>query len=103
MITTCNSIEQFKEGIKKELLIVDFFATWCGPCKMMEPIFEELVNDLKDLEVLKVDVDKYNELAREYQVMSIPTIIVFKNGNVVDSKVGYMPKELLVKWVETLK
>ncbi len=103
MITTCNSIEQFKEGIKKELLIVDFFATWCGPCKMMEPVFEELVNDLKDLEVLKVDVDKYNEIAREYQVMSIPTIIVFKNGNVVDSKVGYMPKELLVKWVETLK
>ncbi|MDP2653033.1 MAG: thioredoxin [Candidatus Omnitrophota bacterium] len=78
-------------------VLVDFWAEWCGPCRMVAPIVEEIAKDLDgQLKVGKVNVDEAQELAAKYQVMSIPTLLVFKNGEVVDQMVGAMPKEMLV-------
>ena len=76
----------------KGLVLVDFWAEWCGPCKMLAPIIDEIAAEFKDLKVVKVDVDAENEIAAKYDVHSIPTIIVFKNGKVKDTIVGFHQK-----------
>lgn len=77
-------MEKFEDIIKSEKpVLVDFFATWCGPCQMMHPILEELHTLVGDkARILKVDIDKNQELAQQYQVRSVPTLMVFKNGKV---------------------
>lgn len=89
--------EEFKELINDELVIVDFFATWCGPCRMLGTVLEEIQNEYK---IVKVDVDECNELAKEYGVMSVPTIIKFKNGVEIEKNIGFLPKEQLIEWIE---
>lgn len=75
-------------------VLVDFWASWCGPCKMVAPIIDELANDFAGTaKVGKVNVDEQRELAMQYRVMSIPTILVFKNGDVVDKAVGVRSKD----------
>ena len=69
--------KDFVELIKEDKILIDFFATWCGPCKMLSPILEKVESNLK---VVKVDVDEFEDLAREYGVMSIPTLVVLENG-----------------------
>lgn len=90
--------DQFEEEVVKSDLpvLVDFWAPWCGPCKMLGPILEEVAadNDGK-LKVVKVNVDENNELAQKFDIMSIPTMFLFKNGEVVDSFVGAMSKQTL--------
>lgn len=88
------TINEFNEKVKKEgVAVVDFFATWCGPCKMLAPIFEEVGNELQDQAgFYKVDIDESLELANEYGIQSVPTLLVFKNGEVVDRLVGVTPK-----------
>ncbi len=83
-------------------VFVDFFAEWCGPCKMAAPVVEELVEDYKDKAVIaKVDVDAEQDLAREYQVMSIPTVIIFKNGQPVGAPMtGFAGKAGYVQMLE---
>ena len=83
--------KDFNELIKKEA-VVDFYATWCGPCKMFGPIFEEVSKE-KDVNFVKLDVDNFSDIAREYGVMSIPTIIVFRDGKEVKRFTGFMSKE----------
>lgn len=85
----------FKELINKELIVVDFFATWCGPCKMLGPVLESL----ESVEVLKIDVDECPNLARSYGIMSVPTLMIFKNGELKDKRSGFMPKEMLEEWI----
>lgn len=92
-------MNNFNEQIKEGVVLVDFFATWCGPCKMQSPVLEELKEDRSDVKVVKIDVDQETEIAREYGVMSIPTLILFKDGKEVAKNVGFMPKELLVQWI----
>ena len=73
--------------------LVDFYADWCGPCKMLSPIIDEIAEDRTDITVGKVNVDENNSLAAKYNVMSIPTIIIFKNGKEQTRVVGVRPKE----------
>ena len=91
--------DNFHDLTKEGYVLVDFFATWCGPCKMQAPVLEELKEDRSDVKVVKIDVDQETEIARLYGVMSIPTLILFKDGKEVAKNVGFMPKELLVQWI----
>ncbi|CCY27283.1 MAG: thioredoxin [Candidatus Faecisoma sp.] len=92
------SLQEFNNLVNDDFVLVDFYANWCGPCKMLSPVLEELENS-RGVKVVKVDVDKNEEVARTYGVMSIPTLIMFKNGELVDKKVGYIPIELLSDWI----
>ena len=92
------SLQEFNNLVNDDVVLVDFYANWCGPCKMLSPVLEELENS-RGVKVVKVDVDKNEEVARTYGVMSIPTLIMFKNGELVDKKVGYIPIELLSDWI----
>lgn len=77
-------------------VLVDFFATWCGPCKMMAPVLDELDGDLAgSAAVYKVDIDQETALAQQFNVMSVPTFIVFKNGQIAQQLVGVQPKQAL--------
>lgn len=94
--------EDFNEEIKDKLVLVDFYATWCGPCRMMHPIIEEVAKE-ENIKVIKVDVDKHDELARNYGIMSIPTIILFQNGNLVEKNISFIPKEQLLTMIKNYK
>ena len=83
----------------KDKAVVDFYATWCGPCKMFGPVFEDASKE-NDFNFIKLDVDKYSDIAREYGIMSIPTIILFENGKEVKMFTGFMNKEEFVKLVQ---
>ncbi|MBM4762491.1 thioredoxin [Bacillus sp. B15-48] len=79
-------------------VLVDFWATWCGPCKMIAPVLEELDGDMGDkVKIVKVDVDENQETAAKFGIMSIPTLLVLKDGEVVDKVVGFQPKEALAE------
>ena len=88
----------FDELLQEEkLVIVDFWATWCGPCRMLSPLLDEVEAEMEDkVEVVKVNVDDADEIAMRYRIMSIPTLLFFKNGQMVDRSVGAMPKSALV-------
>jgi len=82
-------------------VLVDFWATWCGPCKMIAPIVEELAGEYEGkLRVMKLDVDENSGVAARYSIMSIPTLGVFRGGQLVEKIVGYMPKEALKKRID---
>ena len=84
-----------------KLIIVDFWATWCGPCRMLSPILDELEEEMADqITVVKVNVDDADEIAAQYRIMSIPTLLFFKNGQVVDKTVGAMPKPTLAEKIK---
>ncbi|WP_027626980.1 thioredoxin [Terrisporobacter glycolicus] len=93
---------EFKEAIKEEgIVVVDFFANWCGPCKMLAPIFEELSNEMEGkTQFIKVDVDQSVDIAREYGVQSIPTMTIIKNGQPVETMVGFLPKDVIKSNIE---
>jgi|TARA_B100001741_G_scaffold261332_1_gene225341 thioredoxin 1 len=83
-------------------VLVDFWAEWCGPCKMLGPILEEISVDLKDkLQVVKVNLDENQDLAMKYSIRSIPTLLLFKGGELIDTKVGLLPKSDLVEWLSS--
>ncbi|HEY1972299.1 MAG TPA: thioredoxin [Pseudonocardia sp.] len=90
----------FKDDVlgSDKTVIVDFWATWCGPCKMVAPVLDEIAGEHKDkITVAKLDIDKNPEAARDYQVLSIPTMMVFKDGQPVKTIVGARPKAALLK------
>ena len=83
-------------------VLVDFWAEWCGPCKMLGPILEEISEDLKDkLQVVKVNLDENQDLAMKYSIRRIPTLLLFKEGELVDTNVGLLPKSDLVEWLSS--
>lgn len=81
----------------KEPVLVDFWATWCGPCQMVGPIIEEIAEERTDIKVCKIDVDENPEIARQYKVFSIPMLFVFKNGEVAARTVGVQSKEAILE------
>ena len=89
------------EVLKSEKpVLVDFFATWCGPCNMVAPILEKIGKERNDFDIAKVDIDESLELAEEYDIQVVPTMLLFKNGNVVGTSVGAMPEEEIIKFVK---
>ena len=83
-------------------VIVDFWAEWCGPCKQIGPILEEISNEKKDIiNILKLNIDENPEIPQKYGVRGIPTLMMFKNGNVIDTKVGSLPKSILSEWIDS--
>ena len=96
-------IENFSDQIKNGLVLLDFYASWCGPCKMMHPIIDEIINEYSELKVIKIDVDKNEDIARNYAIMSIPTLILLKDGNIVEKNIGFTPKDKLDNWINQHK
>ena len=93
-----NGFEELKASAKT--IVLDFYAEWCGPCKMIAPYIEEIANEDPDITVAKVDVDKATDLAIEFGIQSIPTIIVFKDGKAVAKAIGYRSKEQLLDLIK---
>lgn len=96
-IVSINSNNFESEVINTDsVVLVDFWADWCGPCKMLAPILEDISNERKDIKICKVNVDEENELAIKYNIMSIPTIIAFKNGDIQKRVVGIQSKQAIL-------
>ncbi len=92
------SDDNFDDTIKSGVSLVDFWAEWCGPCKMQGPIIDEIANEMGDkFNICKLDTDKNIEIAQKYEITSIPSIILFKNGKQVEKVIGLQPKERLLE------
>lgn len=94
MIKILNDVNEFDSVIKEGIWFVDFNATWCMPCRMLEPVLDALSSDYN---VLKVDIDKFSELAVKYDVMSVPSVFVFKDGVYVNKSIGLVSEDTLRK------
>ena len=93
-ITNDNFVSEVVESERP--VLIDFYATWCGPCKMIAPFVEEIANENPDVKVGKVNVDEENELAVAFGIQSIPTLVVVKNGEVVNKAIGYRTKDQIL-------
>ena len=97
-VTNINK-NNFQEEVMNanQSVLVDFWAAWCGPCQMLGPVIEEIAAERNDIKVAKVNVDEQPELASQFQVMSIPTLVVIKDGQIVNKSVGAKPKDQILK------
>ena len=99
MIKHLSNIEDFEKEVQGSTVLVDFYADWCGPCQMLAPNLEQL--DKEDgIDIVKVNVDEIPDLARQFRIMSIPTLMLFKEGKFVKKVLGYMPIESLREFVK---
>ena len=92
--------KSFNDLVSNGKVLVDFFATWCGPCKMLSPVLEEIANDRIETKIVKVDVDECSNIAKEFGVMSIPTLVLMDNWQIKDKKIGFQSKEEIIEWLE---
>lgn len=99
MIKIIKNAEEFTENSKNGKVLVDFFASWCGPCKMLAPVLEQFAEEHTEIDVLKVDVDVVPDLASSFGVVSVPTLYLVENGVVANKAVGYMNKIQVEKFV----
>lgn len=94
--------EEFNALMNEDAVLVDFFATWCGPCKMLTPVLESVTNKLDGkVKIVKVDVDESPDLAQRFGIMSVPTMILFKKGQQATAFSGYMPEAMLMQNIES--
>lgn len=94
---------EFESTIQNGVVLVDFFATWCGPCKMLGPVLEDLSKDYEGkATIVKVDVDQDQDLAMKFGIMSVPTMIIFKNGEAVKTLQGFMAKNQLASALDSI-
>lgn len=93
--------QEFDSITKKDVVLVDFSAEWCGPCKMIAPVLEQLSKEMEGkVKIIGIDVDQEQQLAMRYNVMSIPTLLLFKNGEVLGQVVGFQSKPMLEKFIQ---
>jgi thioredoxin 1 len=89
--------EQFNEVVQSGVVLVDFFAPWCGPCKILTPILNDIAKEYPDAPLVRVNIEKLSNITDEYEVETIPTLLIFDDGNVVNSSKGLRSKEIIVK------
>ncbi|MGL5312404.1 MAG: thioredoxin [Peptostreptococcaceae bacterium] len=97
------NVSEFESNVENKdgVVLVDFFATWCGPCKMLAPVYSSLGEEMEGkADFLKVDIDESMELARQFSITTVPTVVVFKDGKEMDRLVGFIPKDSLKEKVE---
>lgn len=92
--------DDFKDKIKEGTCVVDFYADWCAPCRMLAPVLDQIAQENEDIMIVKVNVDENQSLAAEYGVRGIPAIHVLKDGKQVATRAGFLPKDALVDWVK---
>ncbi|MBU1144177.1 MAG: thioredoxin [Tenericutes bacterium HGW-Tenericutes-2] len=85
------------------LVVVQYFATWCGPCKMLKPVLESISTDMADVKFWRVDIDLFRNQAIEAGIRSVPTVVLYKDGEEVDRQSGYQPKERVAAWMNQFK
>ncbi|MDR2660454.1 MAG: thioredoxin [Lactobacillaceae bacterium] len=89
--------KNFNEETNKGIVVTDFWAEWCGPCKMQSPVIEDMANNITDVKFNKIDVDQNKDTARNLSIMAIPTLIIKKDGEIVERLTGFHTKEMLLK------
>jgi len=99
MIKHLNNANEFEQEVQGEVVLVDFFADWCGPCQMLAPLLEQLDKE-GGAKIIKINVDEIPDLARQFRIMSIPTLMLFKEGKFVNKALGYMPIESLREFIK---
>ncbi len=101
MATNKTSDSTFQDDISSQskLVLVDFWAEWCGPCKQITPILEEISNEKENLNILKLNIDENPVTPQKYNVRGIPTLMLFKDGKLIDTKIGSLPKSSLEDWI----
>lgn len=94
--------ENFEAEVKNsdKPVLIDFWAAWCGPCQMVAPVLEEIAAEVPEVKVAKVNVDENPELAQEFQVMSIPMLVLMKQGEIVKKTIGALPKQDILKFIQ---
>tara|TARA_B100001109_G_scaffold64882_1_gene53089 strand:+ start:3022 stop:3333 length:312 start_codon:yes stop_codon:yes gene_type:complete len=102
MVKEINAEEYSEIVNSSNPVVIDFHATWCGPCKVLSPILEELDDEIEDVEFVKLDVDQHPQIAGQNQVMGVPTVVILKDGEVKDRFVGVQPKEVIKEKITSL-
>ena len=101
MIKHIEDLEEFKKEVSEGRVLVDFFATWCGPCRMVAPVLEELASDPSfSVQIVKIDVDEAGEIAALFGIQNIPTFIYFENGKALRKQIGFMRKDQILEFVK---
>lgn len=95
--------ESYDEVIAKGIVLVDFYASWCGPCKMLAPVLEALAKEKEDINIVKIDVDEQEEIARRFSIMTVPTLYLYKDGKLIADTKGFYTMDMLKKWIESAK
>ncbi len=95
--------ENYEEKIKSGIVVVDFSAKWCGPCNMLEPVLFELSQQMKDVQFYQVDIDHDKTLSLDQGVRGVPTLFLYKDGELIARTMGYSPKEVLIPFIERAK
>ena len=102
MVKEINAEEYSEIVNSSNPVVIDFHATWCGPCKVLSPILEELNDEIEDVEFVKLDVDQHPQIAGQNQVMGVPTVVILKDGEVKERFVGVQPKEVIKEKIDAL-
>lgn len=95
--------ENYDELVKEGIVLVDFYAEWCGPCKMIAPVLASLADARSDINIVKVDVDKQEMTAKRFGILSVPTLYLYKDGKLISERKGFQTIDMLDEWIDSVK